>query len=324
MNTSHSIRALHGANPRARAGFDRAVETAAAEVRAAIAMDDAHAPPPSAFAPRRGLARRVAAAGASVVTAGAALLTVGSIGGGTGVESATAAIERAATATAAAAEASGTAQVLMTHNGELWAQETVRWNARDVAITDDSPVRSGRKLLVVDGRVYGPDGDGGWLDIGSPANIDPDSGTTPAEHLAAIREDIGGVTLRRFSRLNGLAAAPLSDGSPVYRGTVAAGLIARETGLKEGQHIRVFPFGYVAHDEAADPSSPLDVAVAVGSEGLVRSIAVSWGTTASAWTYTVTYSDLGTTPAIVAPANARSLLDQRRAALTRDETNVSG
>jgi hypothetical protein len=66
---------------------------------------------------------------------------------------------------------------------------------------------------------------------------------------------------------------------------------------------RVFPFGYVAHDAAADPASLLDTAVTVGSDGVIRKFASTWGT----WTYTVTYSDLGSTPRIVAPANAESL-----------------
>jgi hypothetical protein len=80
------------------------------------------------------------------------------------------------------------------------------------------------------------------------------------------------------------------------------------TESKEGQAIRVFPFGYVAHDAAADPASLLDTAVTVGSDGVIRKIAVTWGT----WTYTVTYSDLGSTPALVAPADAKSMRELRR------------
>jgi hypothetical protein len=321
MTTSDSIRALRRANPRDRAGFVPAVDTAAAVVRAAIAAEGA----PSGGLPRRHeqrrTVRRLAAAGAVAAAAGAALLTLGSIGGGTGVESATAAVERAATVTAASAERSGTAEIVMTHNGELWVQKAVRWNGGDVAIAEETPTRGarvGRELRVVDGTMYGPDFDGRWIVLGSPASIDPESGTTPAEHLAAVREDIGGVTLRRISRgANGLVGTPLADGSTVYRGTVAAGLIARETGFKEGESIRVFPFGYVAHDEAADPASQLDVAVSVGADDLIRSIAVSWGAPGSAWTYTVTYGDLGTTPAIAAPADARPFPDRTPAAPPR-------
>ena len=106
--------------------------------------------------------------------------------------------------------------------------------------------------------------------------------------------------------MTGLSKRSLDDGSTVYSGTVAAGEIARETGFKEGQAIRVFPFGYVAHDEAANPSALLDSAVRVGANGAVREIIVSWGT----WRYTVTYSGLGATPALVAPANARPLRER--------------
>jgi hypothetical protein len=72
----------------------------------------------------------------------------------------------------------------------------------------------------------------------------------------------------------------------------------------------VFPFGYAAHDEAADPAALLDTSLTV-TEGIVREIAVTWGTSASPWKYTVAYSNLGATPAPVAPENPRSLLEER-------------
>jgi hypothetical protein len=62
----------------------------------------------------------------------------------------------------------------------------------------------------------------------------------------------------------------------------------------------VFSFGYVAHDAAADPNALLDTSVTVGPDGIVREIAVRWGT----WTYTVTYGGLGSTKPIAVPANA--------------------
>ena len=104
----------------------------------------------------------------------------------------------------------------------------------------------------------------------------------------------------------------LGDGSTVYSGAVAAGLIARESGVKEGRSIRVLPFGFVAHDEAADPAAPLAVALTVGTDGIVRELAVTWGASASPWSYSVTYSGLGATQALVAPANARPLRDTVR------------
>jgi hypothetical protein len=308
MNTSESFQALRRANPRAKAGFAQSVEAAADTVRAQIA---AAAPPRASLGDSHRRRRLVgAAAGASLAAATAvAALTVSSPGGGPGVENAAAAVKRAATITAASAERSGTASVRITHDGELWAGVTIRWHDGDLAVTSDFPRRPGQvpsELRVVDGTMYGTDADGGWLALGSPESIDPESGTTPDEYLAAVREDIGGVTVRRITdSMTGLTASSLDDGATVYRGTVAAGLIARESGFKGGRPIRVLPFGHVAHDEAADPRAPLDAAVTVGTDGIVREIAVTWGTSASPWRYTVTYSSLGATPAPVAPANAR-------------------
>jgi hypothetical protein len=120
------------------------------------------------------------------------------------------------------------------------------------------------------------------------------------------------VTLRKITTgMTGLTSRQLDDGTTAYSGTVAAGLIARESGFKHGQAIRVLPFGYVAHDEAADPAASLDAAVTVSADRIVREIAVTWGSRASAWTYTVAYRSLGATLAPVAPAHARPLKDVR-------------
>jgi hypothetical protein len=47
--------------------------------------------------------------------------------------------------------------------------------------------------------------------------------------------------------------------------------------------------------------------VTVAADGIVHGVEVTWGT----WSYKVTYSGLGMTPALVAPANAKSLLEER-------------
>lgn len=303
MNTSESFRALRRSNPRGKEDFARSVEAAAAAVHARI--DTAHV--------ERSRGRRLVGLSAAAALAGVAVAaTILAVGSPSGMEDATAAFKNAAAVTAESAERSGIAVVRITHDGELRAGTTIQWKGEDIALSSDTPGRNGKvgdQLRVVDGTVYGiGERDGGWVAMGSPANIDPDSGTTPTEHLAAVREDVGGATLRRLAaRMTGLTTRR-SSGSTVYSGTVAAGLIARESGFKEGQSIRVFPFGFVAHDEAADPEAPLDTAVTVGADGVVRQIAVTWGT----WSYTVSYRGLGKTAAPVAPANARTLLEERR------------
>jgi hypothetical protein len=192
-------------------------------------------------------------------------------------------MKKAATLTAASADQSGSATVRMTHDGQLWTHKVVRWHGDDLEITDESPggSSSGLPLLVVNGMMYGHDPDHeGWVQVGPVSSIDPGSGTTPTDILAAVREDMGGGTLRRITgamTAGGLTTTNQLDGSTVYRGNVPAGQIARQTGFKEGQAIRVFPFGYVAHDAAADPRSLLDTAVTAGPDGVIREIAVTWG-----------------------------------------------
>ncbi len=324
MNESDSLQALRKANPRASESFARSVEAVRHVVRAELVTSVANGNDRPQPLPRRVDSRRrrrvhVSALGAAVALAAvaAAVLTLGSTGGGPGVESATAAVEKAATVTAASAEHSGTAIVRMTHDGDIWAAATIQWHGHDLAVS--RAPRAGAELRLVDGLLYGLDPEGGWIELGDPRSIDPDSGTTPAEYLAAVREDVGGVTLRRIADgVRGLTSSRLDDGSTVFSGTVAAGQIARETGFKEGQAIRVLPFGYVAHDEAADPAARLDTALTVGPDDILREITVSWGKGASAWTYTVTYSDLGSTPAPVAPEGAVSLLEERLQRVGRD------
>jgi hypothetical protein len=315
MTMSDSLAALRRANPRGKDGFDESVHAAAEAVRDRIGSyaDDEGQYVPSARRPR--LLRVSLAAASLALAAAAALVGISSQGGAPAVESAAAAIRKAAHVSASSAEHSGTAVVRITRGAELWAASTVRWHEDDLFVSHDAPLhalRAGSKLLLVDGTMYGLDPfDGGWVELGSPASIDPGSGTTPADYLGAVRADVGGATLRRIiDGVTGLTTRRLEDGSIVYSGKVAAGLIARETGFKEGRTIRILPFGYVAHDEAAEPAAPLHVAVKVGADGVVRELAVTWGAARSQWRYVVTYRSLGATPAPVAPDNARSLRER--------------
>ncbi len=176
-------------------------------------------------APRRRLLRASTVGTLAVAAAAvAAFLTVGGPGTGPGVANAAAAVRKAATVTAAAAEGSGTAVVRIDHNDEPWAGTTVRWHGQDMAKEDMAPTgdvvrrpaKVGSKFLVVDGTMYGLDAeDGGWVVLGSPDSIDPDSGTTPDEYLAAVREDVGGATLRRIT--DGMTSPVQLQGSTVQR-----------------------------------------------------------------------------------------------------------
>jgi hypothetical protein len=92
----------------------------------------------------------------------------------------------------------------------------------------------------------------------------------------------------------------------VYDGKVVAGALARETGVKDGESLRVLPYGYVAHDDASKPEALIDVSITVGSDGTIDEILASWGGEAS-WTYRLDFSDLGDTPPLEAPMEFRPL-----------------
>jgi hypothetical protein len=333
MNGNDGLEALRRANPRATAGYVAAVD-AARRARTGLLVDAGSAPEPvlPRTAPRlRWLGFSAAGLG---ITAAAAVAAVafGTAGPGTGgppgaraAQNPVVALRKAAVLTSAASNQSGNAAVRVTKDGQPWAGKTVQWNGDDVAIVQDAPPRPGipgREFRVVDGILYGmkPGGDG-WLRLGSPENIDPDSGTTPLEILAAVREDTAGATFDRITGgMTDVQTQTGPDGSVTYSGTVAAGLVATEEGDKDGEHLRVLPYGYVAHDDAANPSARLDVSLTVGSDGLIHNITATWGG-GSAWKYTVTFTDLGTAPPIEAPANAQSLEDFRQAERAKQHPN---
>jgi hypothetical protein len=170
--------------------------------------------------PRRRLVSVTAGIALAAGAAAAAFLTVGSSGVTPGVESAAAAIKKAATLTAASADQSGAVNVRITHDGQLWAGKVIRWNGDDVELTESTRwPQSGYPLLVVDGIMYGHDPEHeGWIEVGPTSSIDPGSGTTPTEQLAAIREDVGGTTLRRMIAAmtsSGLRTTDQRDGSTI-------------------------------------------------------------------------------------------------------------
>ena len=74
-----------------------------------------------------------------------------------------------------------------------------------------------------------------------------------------------------------LTTSQTEDGSTIYNGKVPAGALARETGLKEGETLRVLPFGNVAHDDAANPASLIDISISVRPDGTIGEIHATWG-----------------------------------------------
>jgi predicted small lipoprotein YifL len=244
---------------------------------------------------------------AAVIAVVVTLAAVGSPVGPLAVPPAEA-MQQAVNASAAAADESGTVEIEITQDGELWVWKTVTWNGTDLSVSSDDPSQVGRgDLLVVDGVMYGPDPHvaGGWIELGRPESVDPDSGTTPDEFLLAVREDAGGATLQRITAdMTDLTTSQTEDGSTIYLGKVPAGAVARESGLKEGESVRVLPYGNVAHDAASNPYSLIDISIIVGADGTISELQATWGGVSS-WSYRLTFSDLGSTAPLEKPANVK-------------------
>ena len=295
------------------------LDTSARRIRDAFEQEltDYHAPADLAERARLGglrraksrrLRHRVAAAGAAGAAIGlAAFLATGALGSGSPAVTNTPAIVpgamtlvKAADVSGSLADQSGTANVRIVHNGQPWAGSAIRWSGRDLSVSR----ADGEQFRMVNGIFYALIS-GRWLAFGNPGDLTWGSGTSPSDYLTTVREDAGGATLHRIvASMTGQTTRHLADGATVYSGTVPAGVIARTQGHKEGQSIRVLPFGYVAHDEAANPAAPLAVRLTVSADGIIRLISVHWGSSSSMWDYTVTYSGLGHTPAPIAPENA--------------------
>jgi hypothetical protein len=309
MSPTESLDALRRANPRHVEGF---TETMSDLTRKASVLTrpevienttrSRHVKPAN-----RRWRRLVVPAGATLVAMVMILASLGSPVGPLAVPPADA-MQQAVNASASAAETSGTVDVQITKDGAVWAAKTISWNGADLSVT--GPGREGRgNMLVVNGIMYGddPEDSGGWLELGPLSSVDPESGTTPEELLQAVAEDAGGATMERLTaEMTDLTTRQLDDGSTVYAGSVLAGTLARETGVKEGETLRVLPYGYVAHDDASNPQASIDVSIVVGADGKIHEILASWGGE-SEWTYRLGFSGLGTTPAIEKPSEVRSL-----------------
>ncbi|MEZ5126418.1 MAG: hypothetical protein R2826_09245 [Thermoleophilia bacterium] len=308
---SNDIHALRRANPRQSPGFEGRLREAEARCAQVIAREEALTDAPDAYGavrPGRSGARwgrwsrsrrfvALAAAAAAVVVAAVTVATVWPHAGGMGVADAYAAVKKAAAVTAASTQQSGTAVVRASQGGVARFAQTARWHDGDLHVTNDTGTQAVSEWLLVDGHLYFhiPQG---W----EGPNTYPKGWNE--QYLAPTRLDLTGGSLQRITGgMQGVTTASGDDGATVYRGTVAAGVLAARHELRDGRSELVFPFGFIPEDDAPKADAPLDVTLTVGDDGLVRELTASWGAGESAWSYSIAYSDLGSTAPVAAPAS---------------------
>ena len=305
MNRQSSLRTLRDARPRTRPGFETSIERYDA-LRAQIT---ATPPPPQRTARRRSRRTRLIGFSAAAVAAcSVAGVIVALTASATSPPSALAAARQALTATVGAG--SGTMTMTATAPGTTWTIETTRWNGTSIAITSGPRHLLGlnRQLLLIGGRAYVQTADGTWLRYARESEVGPKLGGV----VQLAQDNVTGSTAKQVLALaTGLQKTVKPDGLTDYTGTIPnsnADPVSTPTDDSIMRLINNLRGGYQPGAPLGDHSG-LQLTMIARRDGLVRQITLRFrrydpatsavlGTT----TWTVTYSRLGNTAPITAPA----------------------
>lgn len=312
MWTDRSLRALREASPRSRPGFDEWIERFDA-LRDQIPA----APVPS----RRRLpeaARRRRLIGLSAVAAvSLAAAVAGLLLSAAKPQSAYASTYAAASkALAATGEAgSGTMTMTVAHNGTTDTLGTTRWNGQDIAISSGPRHQFGpyQQLILVGGAAYVEQANGTWLRYPSASDTGPKLG--PAVQLA--EDNVAGNAAGQILALAaGLQQAKQPDGTTLYTGTIPDSSADPGVNPADDAILRMITSLRAGNEPGAPGGShgDLTLRLTAGSDGRVQQVSLTFqqqdsGSAAGdgSYTWSVTYSQLGSTPPITAPATAQSL-----------------
>jgi hypothetical protein len=293
------------------------LELIRSQLRAAIERDLHDRSPRSRVTRRRSF--RVAVPTLAVLSAATAAIVLGLIVSGASPSGASAAAQRALAATAAAP--SGTMTTSMLHAGLTRTIDAARWNGSDIAFSPgDGP--GIRQLLLIGGGMYVQTPDGTWWHYADASNVGP----KPLGGLAQLAQDnIAATTPQQILALAiHVQKTTQADGTTLYTGTIPqssldpASLPGNDaiTNMILGAQKRTdLMFGSAGANAGDAPGSQLQndlqLQMSVGGDGLVRQVSVTFqqaGTGSPAmdgtYTWSVTYSQLGSTPPITPPASS--------------------
>src|SRR5262245_6434172 len=232
-------------------------------------------------------------------------------------DNASAAARRALAATAAAP--SGTITTTVLHGGVTHTVDASRWNGRDIAFSPGfGPIP---QLLLIGGGMYVQTSDGSWLHYANASDVGP----KPLGGLAHLAQDnIAGTTPQQILALaTHVQKTAQPDGTTVYTGTIPSssldpGIVpgndAITSMILSAQKRTDVMFGVGKGDQGdarGGQPSDLQLQMSVGGDGLVSKVSVTFqqegtGSPAADGTYvwSVTYSQLGSTPPITAPPSS--------------------
>jgi hypothetical protein len=297
---------LRDASPRNQPGFDEWIDSLdSLRTQIPATPVPASRPLPSPDSRHRrvvGLGVTVAATVAVVgVVVVGLLLTAASPPG------ATAAARRALAATAAAP--SGTMTTTMIHAGVTDTIDSARWNGSDIAFSPGDGLV--QQVLLIGGGMYVQTSDGTWLHYANASDVGP----KPLGGLEQLAQDnIASTTPQQILALaTGVQQTTQPDGTTVYTGTIpsssldpamVSGNDAITSMILGAQKRTDMMFGGAGGNAPGSSlQSDLQFEMSVGGDGLVNQVSVTFQQNGT-YTWSVTYSQLGSTPPITAPASS--------------------
>jgi hypothetical protein len=304
MPTDHSLQALREAAPRSQPGFEEWTG------RLSVLEQRICARP----APTRRLTtqtrRRLIALSAAAATAGLVAAAVGLIPSAASPQSAYAAARGALAATAAAT--SGTMTVTIAHDGSGYTLDTTRWRGHDIELSSGPRhiLGTDRQLLLTRFGVYVQQADGRWLHYSSASDAGPKLGS--AVRLA--EDNVTGSTARQILALaTGIQRTKLPHGAILYTGTIPDSNAGPGVTPADDAALRAIASLRGGNEPGAPGGShgALKLRLTAGRDGRAQQISLTFqqhgsGSPAGngSYTWSVSYSQLGTTPPITTPATS--------------------
>jgi hypothetical protein len=221
---------------------------------------------------------------------------------------------------ATAATPSGTLMTTVLHAAVTKTIETARWNGHDIAYTTDDGLIP--QLLLIGDGLYAQTSDGTWLHYANASDVPP----KPIGGMEQLAQDtIAATTPQQIIGLaTGVQKTAQPDGSTVYTGTIPASRLDPQsltgndaiTNMILGAQKRTDGMVGVGKATEQTPGTPccqqdLQLQMSVGSDGLVKQVDVTFqqqnassAALDGAYTWSVTYSQLGSTPPITPPTSS--------------------
>jgi hypothetical protein len=220
--------------------------------------------------------------------------------------SASAAAQRALAATAAAP--SGTMTTTMLHAGVTRTVDAARWNGSEIAFSPGLGPGI-EQLLLIGGGMYVQTSDRSWWNYADASKVGP----KPLGGLAQFaRDNIASTTPQQILALaTHVQKTAQADGTTLYTGTIPYGSLDPAvltgndaiTDMILGAQKRTDLMSGGGGDAPGGQPSDLQLQMSVGGDGLVKQVSVTFQQDGT-YTWSVAYSQLGSTPPITAPASS--------------------